>query len=126
MRRENAFRVFLAVLVVLVVFSYGSALADMAPGSAAEERILGPGEVQLCKKDFLIYNMGNDLAEYMVIIGNATYEKRKLPVHGNKFFDLQKSIAELRQQGQARVHDNDLAIILNTGKDAKVGLNCPE
>lgn len=128
MRRENAFRVFPAVCFALAVFSYGDACADsgMVSGFAAEEHILKPGDVQLCKKDFLIYNKGNDLAEYMVIIGNATYEKRQLPAHGNKFFNLQKSISELRQEGQANVRDNDMAIILNTGKEALVGLNCPE
>ncbi|MBI5428198.1 MAG: hypothetical protein HZA02_07970 [Nitrospinae bacterium] len=128
MRQKNAYKAFPIGCLVLAVFSYGNAWADsgMVSASATEERILKPGDVQLCKKDFLIYNKGNDLAEYMVIIGNATYEKKQLPAHGNKFFDLQKSISELRQEGQANVRANDMAIILNTGKDGKVGLNCPE
>lgn len=128
MKRGPVFKAFPVFLFIFVVFSYGNALADynLNPGAGPKEWVLKPGEFQMCKKDFLIYNAGNTLAEYMITIGNETVEKRKLSVHENKFFDLHKSISELRNEGKAIVQNNDMALIFNLDKNAKVGLNCLE
>ncbi len=88
------------------------------------EAILDPGTTTFCDKGFTVHNMGKDLAEVNVIMGNgASYHWDQLEPNAAKSYSLSPG-SPFDSVNADTVHIDDARIVNTTAGDSKIRVEC--
>ncbi len=112
------------LLAIGLTFSISSANApeDQFFDEAA---ILNPGMAISCQNDFIIENIDNSEAEYLMMIGNEKFINEKINANEAKAYGLAHSINQAKSAGKL-VDADDVAIVFNLGVQSKLKIHCME
>jgi len=97
MKNRKTFSIGLAILTVAFLWAVPSWAADevtvdpwFVKTIENNQAVLQPGTTTYCNKDFEVENMGNDMAEVMIVRGNGdNYDIDQIPSGGKLGYKLQ-------------------------------------
>jgi hypothetical protein len=125
----NIGMIIFAALFTGFMFS-SNVSADVQPWFVEEmhndEAILFPGTTTYCNKDFKVENMGTDLAEVHVILGNgANYATDQLEPGAVKSYSLSADYPQSGGwEGMKGIHIDDARIVNGTAGMSDIKVHC--
>lgn len=119
---------FLCLLAVFLMLGFAANLSMALPVEediAPEAMILNPGMASSCQNDFIVENIGDELAELKLVLGNEDFMNDRILKNDAKAYGLMNSISMANMQGK-NVSMDDVATIFNIGDNARIKVHCIE
>ena len=85
--------------------------------------IFEPGWRSSCSSDFVIQNLGKDMAQIEITLGKDGKIKDVIYQWGKRGYELIPSLSFAKQLGKT-VDIDDVAMIKNTSQKSRVGIHC--
>lgn len=122
-------KIFLITVVAFSFFAVAPLFAADVPGWFIEEKkdnvaMLAPGTTTYCNEDFQIENMGNEMAEVNVILGNGdNYAFEQLQPKEKKSYSLKGGLPSATESGKS-VWIDEARIVNSTAGDSHIKVRC--
>jgi len=106
----------------LVCFVPGTLLAEEA--STGDIKIIAPGKAEACGQDFIVENIGDDVADLKVVLGHNVVIDALLEPKETVAYNLPAIISVAKFRGREDLSFKDKAMIINLGPNSNIRVRC--